>query len=170
VDADDLVYPCNDPRIQEQYLDGCWANQPSLMYQFLKGDLVQVGQECLKVENKKFQKTCFHGLARQIQPIAEGKAEPTFRLCALMPPDWVDYCVVTIAESGFGIGDREGAFKICGRIADPQTKKECFRTLSRVIAAYATSLQEKQEWCTKIPDASLHADCVAFPYNDSEGT
>src|SRR3989338_8723424 len=54
----DLFYQCNDPRIDAKDLDGCWANQPSLMYQMLKGDLKRVGELCLQVEPENLKRTC----------------------------------------------------------------------------------------------------------------
>ena len=44
VSSTDPFYPCNDPRIAENYLKGCWSNQPALMYQ--RSEERRVGKEC----------------------------------------------------------------------------------------------------------------------------
>jgi len=163
VDLNDPVYPCNDPRIDTKYLHGCWSNQPSLLYQRFQGDVERVGEECLNIEDSTHQRTCFNGLARQIHPITAGSVDTTFELCEKMPTDWIDYCVLTVAGSAFGVGDREVPFQICGRIEAVETKKECFSTLSGHIGAYAKNTQEQQEWCRKILDNSIRENCIAQP-------
>ena len=158
---DDPVYPCNDPRVEERYLKACWSNQPSLMYQLFQGDIARVGQECLAVENPLFQKTCFDGLARQIHPLTKSDVFLSFSLCGLMPSDWVDFCVITIAASGFGVGDREVPFQICAHFKDSAPQKECYRTLSGMIKFHARSSQEKQQWCGRIQDEAFLKECLA---------
>lgn len=162
VREDDPVYPCNDPRIEDAYRRACWSNQPSLMYQLFGRDIEKVGQACLAVENPVLQKTCFDGLARQIQPLTKGSVSLSFSLCALMPSGWVDFCVITLAASGFGVGDREIPFQLCAQIDSSVSKKECYHTLSGMVRFYARSFQERKQWCEKIKDETFRRGCLDF--------
>jgi len=161
VDPTDPVYPCSDSRIDEKYLNACWSNQPSLMYQLFHRDIKKVGEECLKIDNPTHQKTCFNGLARQIHPITYGGLSKTFEMCDLMPSTWIDYCVITVAGSGLGVGDRKVPFQICAKIEKDESREECWRRLSGVIAAYGATQKERHEWCDKIQDNSWRKKCEA---------
>ena len=86
VNPKDIFYPCNDKRIDDKYVLACWSNQPSLVYQFFKGNVKKVADDlCNKVEDPKYQQMCFDGLARQINPIVAGDSNKTLQMCGLMP-------------------------------------------------------------------------------------
>lgn len=149
INANDSFYPCNDARINPNHLDGCWSNQPSLMYQMFKGNLTKVGEECLKVVNSTHQKTCFNALARQIHPLTKGNVDSTFQLCNLLPSTWVNYCATTVALSDFSVGGRDSSYKICAGINE-SGKKECYSSLYGVMAVYSRSQDEYRKFCQDI--------------------
>ncbi len=149
VNATDPFYPCNDPRINPNHLDGCWSNQPSLMYQMFKGNITRVGEECLKVENSTHQKTCFNALARQIHPLTKGDANSAFKLCSFLPPEWTNYCTTVIAVSDFSVGGRDMSFKICARINEAE-KENCYGSLHSIISVYSRTPEEYQRFCQGI--------------------
>ena len=161
VNTSDHLYPCNDPRINENYLDGCWANQPSLMYQIFKGDIKKVGEECLKVKNTTYQGICFNALARQIHPLTKGSVDSTFELCGKLPRDRVSYCIITVALSDFSVGGRDLSFKICARI-DESGKEYCYRSLYGVMSIYARTLDEHKEFCTYIQEGRWEQECKKY--------
>jgi len=161
VKDDDHFYPCNDSRINPNHLDGCWSNQPTLMYQMFKGDLKKVGEECLKVKDSNHQKTCFNGLARQIHPLTKGDVDTAFSLCSLLPIDWVSYCVTTIALSDFSVGGRDLPFEICAKI-DESEKERCYYGLYGVMSVYSKTNEEYREFCKNISEESWWQKCVMF--------
>lgn len=158
----DWFYPCNDPRINEKYLSGCWANQPSLMYQMFHGDLARVGQECLKVKNPDFKETCFNGLSRQIHPITSGDIDKVFSLCGLLPAEWINYCQTTVARSDFSVGGRALPFQICGRSEEAE-KRDCYTKLFSTISAYSAPSQ-KTEFCSLISEVSWRTACKNYEF------
>lgn len=161
VKADDEFYPCNDPRINPDYLDGCWSNQPSLMYQMFKGDIKRVGEECLKVENPEHRRICFNGLSRQIHPLTKSNVDKTFQLCSLLPTGWVNYCSTTVALSDFSVGGRDSAFKICNKI-DGSGKENCYSSLFGTMSVYARTSDEYREFCGMISEERWQEECRAF--------
>jgi len=159
VDSKDPIYPCNDPRIDNKYLNGCWSNQPTLIYEFFNGDVRKIGEECLKVDNPHHKKTCFNGLARLIHPITEGSVDTTFQLCALMPSGWINYCITTIAIADFSVGGRDTSFKICARI-DESVKESCYNSLYGMISIYTNTPEEHNELCSKIQEDEWQQKCI----------
>ena len=156
INADDIIYPCNDPRIEERYINACWAEQPTIMYQRYDGDVKKVGLECLKLISPQYQTTCFDSLARQIQPTLRN-IDHAFELCSLMPKGWDDKCLLTISTAYFSLGERNIPFEICQRMTG--SNKDCFNNLSGMIAVYATSPSEKKDWCNKITDQTIRQRC-----------
>lgn len=159
VKADDPIYPCNDPRLKPEHINPCWSNQPSLLYQYYGGDLKKVGETCLTVRPEDAKSTCFDGLSRQIHPITQNKPDEVFRLCANLPADWQNFCHISNVKAAFSVGDRSMPYEVCARI-DQGAKAECYQSLSGIIAAYATSPDQKREWCNKIKDTDYRKSCM----------
>lgn len=155
--ADDVIYPCNEPRIPGHYLKACWSNQPAYLYQ-QTGDLKTVGEVCLTIADPVNQESCFNGLARQIHPLAAGPLEKTFELCSLLPPAWRNYCVVTNAVSGFSVGDREVPYELCRMIED-SAKPQCYAELFGSMAVYAKNGVERQKFCEGILEPTWRQRC-----------
>ncbi len=159
INEDDLFYPCNDTRINPNDLDGCWSNQPSLMYQMLKGDIKKVGEQCLKVTNSTHQKICFNALARQIHPIAKGDTDSTFKLCNLLPTEWINYCMTTVAVSDFSVGGRDLSFKICSNISE-ESKGDCYNSVFGSMSVYARSQEEFNSFCIHVLEENWKSYCI----------
>lgn len=159
--TNDALYPCNDPRIDSRYIQACWSNQPMRMYQMFNGDLGRVGQECLKLTNTIYQKTCFDGLARQIHPLTKGSIQETFKLCSSLPPLWIDPCVISIAKAAFSVGDKNIPFELCSRIHENE-RQTCYETLADIISAYTKNdPQERKTLCDKIPNIAFRQNACA---------
>lgn len=160
VSDSDPIYPCDEKRIPEKYINACWSNQPMRMYQIFRGDVAKVGQQCLKLTNKIYQRTCFDGLARQIHPLTKGSAEQTFRLCSLMPKDWIDPCIISIVKAEFGVGGREIPFILCERV-NANSRSACYNGLAEIIKSYTTNNKtERQNLCLKLPDQTIQSSCL----------
>ncbi|QQG39625.1 MAG: hypothetical protein HYS81_04605 [Candidatus Aenigmatarchaeota archaeon] len=153
----DNFYPCDDPRLSYADLDGCWANQPSLIYQSNGGDIAAVGQECLKVENPAYQKICFNALARQIHPLTKGDPAAAFSMCGLLPSEWTDHCLSTIATSDFSVGGRAMSFDICSNVKD---KPQCYTGLFGAMSVYARTPQEYESFCAYVTEDSWKQACL----------
>lgn len=160
IHPDDDNYPCNDPRVEEKYTRACWSNQPALLYQRYRGDIKKVGEVCEKIENKSNREMCFNGLSRQISPVSKNSVQNVFKLCGLLPNDWVNYCLTTNAISSFSVGDREIPYAICEATRNESNQKECYKGLTGVIRAYARDINEYEKYCEKIRDDSLKENCL----------
>lgn len=161
VHDDDPVYPCNDPRIDEKYLMGCWSNQPALAYQLFRGDISKVPAICKQIKNQAHQQMCYDGLARQIHPIMGKSITETLELCGLMPEDkWVDFCIVTNAASSFAVGDRDLPFELCANTRE-RNRSDCFVRLFNTMGMYVKDRQEFRVLCLKISDYQWRNECVS---------
>ncbi len=159
VNEKDLLYPCNSKRIEEKYINACWSNQPSLIYQLTKGDLKKVASICFNIENSQYQQTCFNGLARKIHPLARGSVVDTQALCGFMPTTrWSDFCIATNAVSSFSVGDRVVSFEICANIRE-EGKKDCYNRLMGIMNVYIKDKKEFKSLCSKIKDKTWRKAC-----------
>lgn len=159
VKPSDIQYPCNDKRIDDKYLFGCWSNQPSLVFQFSKGDIKRVANVCLGVKKPEFQRMCFDGLARQIHPLTKGEVAKTFQLCGLMPSlKWNNFCVSINAQSSYSVGDRNSPFEICANI-NGGGKQDCYSRIFSTIRAYAKPKEDVKKLCSKISETDWRRRC-----------
>ena len=156
LNQDDPIYPCNEEKIPPKYLRACWSNQPSWMYQLFQADLHQVAQQCLNLENQEYQTTCFDALARQIHPLTRGSVDETFRMCSLMPPPWIDPCIVSISKAFFSVGDRQAPFQICSKI---HSKESCYKELISIISLYIKDQKERGDVCDMFLDKEWVDKC-----------
>jgi hypothetical protein len=131
----DLVYPCDDPRIGEEYLRACWSNQPSLAFQFTQGSIAKVADVCSAVEVGELQYTCFDGLARQVQPLTDGSIERVLSLCAEFPDAWESECLLTMSSSYFSLGDRVMPKEICEHM-EGAPQQRCFERMKNLEQVY----------------------------------
>lgn len=161
VKKEDSFYPCDDPVFaeREDYQLACWSNQPSLIYQLSKANIPAVAAKCNEIDQEKLKKMCFNGLARQINPVAQGNKEKTFELCHLLPKERVDDCISTNISAYFSVGDRKLPFEIC---ADSRilNKEDCYVSITGMIKTYAKSDKEKTEWCSRIADEHWRRNCL----------
>ena len=157
----DFNYPCNDKRINDKYLHGCWSNQPSLVFQFSNGDVKKVADVCSKIENSGFQETCFNGLARQIHPLTKGSAAKTLELCSLMPSlEWNNYCISINAQSSYSVGDRNTPFEICANI-NSGGKQDCYNRLFSTMKTYAKPEEDIKKLCSEITETEWRKKCAS---------
>ncbi len=162
VKGNDDFYPCNDSRLKPEYINPCWSNQPSLLYQRYEGNLTKVGQICETVTPDDAKTTCFNGLARQIHPLTNNQIDQVFSLCANMQQSWQVYCQLTIGNAAFSVGDRSLPFELCNRFTG-KDKTQCYDDLIGAINSYASSREDKLSWCNLIKneDVSKRNDCLA---------
>ncbi len=117
VKADDIYYPCNDPRIPEKYLKGCWSNQATLIYQHFNGDLRQTAQACDAVPNPEYKETCYNNFSRQIHPLTQGQVSKVLSLCQNATGEkWQDYCILTNVTAYWSVGDHNLPTQICNAL------------------------------------------------------
>lgn len=163
VKSDDPYYPCNDPRIPEKYLQGCWANQASLMYQMYRGDWKKVAEGCDNVVDPKSQETCYNNFARQIHPETKGHADRAFTLCQnATGPKWRNYCLNVLVNAAFSVGDRKSMpYEICHRMNEPE-KKGCYSNIFGMIAWYEKNPEKGANYCNNIKDKSYQKDCISY--------
>lgn len=160
VKADDIYYPCNDPRIPEKYLNGCWSNQATLIYQHYKGDLAKTALACDSVENQEHRRTCYNNFARQIHPLTGGSVEKVKSLCAFATgQEWQNYCVLTNMSAYWSVGDRVLPYAICESLEE-NLKNTCLTQLSGMIRTYYGATEEKSFYCSKISSTILRNQCL----------
>ena len=165
VKENDIQYPCNDKRIDEKYILGCWSNQPSLAYQLFSREggqdpIKRTGSElCAKVKKPEFEQMCFDGLSRQIHPLTEGKAEKTLELCSLMPSQkWNNYCVSVNAGASYAVGDHSVPFEICAKIGE-SGKEECYGRVFSNMRAYVKPNENLKALCAKVSEPTWRSKC-----------
>lgn len=163
VKADDIYYPCNDPRIPGKYIDACWSNQATLVYQHFKGDLRKTAMFCDSVPETQYRQTCYNNFSRQIHPLTEGSVEKVKTLCSNATGDsWRDYCILTNMTSYWSLGDREIPFKICNSLVKPLSDA-CYARLSTTIPFYYPDSKEKSFYCMKISSKIHRTECLEKP-------
>ncbi|MEK7147811.1 MAG: hypothetical protein AAB758_00780, partial [Patescibacteria group bacterium] len=115
IKSDDIYYPCNDPRIPEKYIGGCWSNQASLIYhEFYDGNLRKTALACEAVENKPYREICYNNFYRQIHPLTGGDKKKVVELCSTaIGEDRQNECVLTNMVAYWSVGDRQIPYKIC---------------------------------------------------------
>lgn len=159
VKPDEIYYPCTDKRIPEKYLNGCWSNQATLIYQYLGGDLKKTAEACDKVGNEIYKNTCYDNFSRQIHPLTLGKREEMFSLCAnATGKDRQDNCVLINMAAAWSVGDHVMPFELCA-LADEPLKSRCFDRLIGLINYYARTSEEKGAYCDKISGKTYQDQC-----------
>jgi hypothetical protein len=155
----DPLYPCDDPRVKPQWLKGCWANQASIMYQFYKGDIGKVSDQCLKLKDTTLRDTCFNNLSRQIHPLTKSKLSLVTFYCNQLDVAWRDYCATTVASSDFSVGGRSLPYEICQNIRD-EGKSNCYNKLISIMNIYAKNQAEMKSFCAGISDPDYQSRCL----------
>lgn len=157
----DINYPCNDPRIAEKYLTGCWANQATLIYQYYKGDLRKTAQACDVVAKEEYRNSCYNNLYRQIHPLTAGSKDKVLALCQnVISKDRQDECVLTNMSAYWGVGDRKVPYEICDIVVEP-LKNSCFERLSNMVGFYYNnSPKDKELYCSKISSTLYRNKCL----------
>lgn len=160
----DLDYPCSDPRLDRRHLPACWGNQVTLLYEAFGGALPKVASRCDQLADTQTKEFCFNGLARQIHPLTRGSADEAFQLClqATAGP-WRGYCLMTIAESAFAVGDQTRMpFEICARI-DPMERRECHARIFALIAFHALpDITRAEELCSNVLEPLYRGECMQY--------
>lgn len=161
VKNDDIYYPCNDPRIPEKYLKGCWSNQATLIYQHFNGDLKKTALACDAVTSLEYRETCYNNFSRQIHPLTQGSVEKVKSLCGnASGENWQDYCMLTNMTSYWSVGDRTLPFSICESL-EGALKENCFGRLSGMIAFYYPTIEERAFYCEKISSTIVRNECLS---------
>ncbi len=158
----DPYYPCNDPRIPEKYLGGCWSNQASVMFQHFKGDLKKTAEGCDGVENKNHQEICYNNFSRQIHPMTGGKTDEAFKLCQnASGKRWQNFCLEILVGAAWSVGDRSDMpFAICARLEDSE-KSSCYNKLYSLISAQVRyDKSDISIYCKNISDNNFKDKCL----------
>lgn len=161
VDENDIYYPCNDPRIPEKYLGGCWANQASLIFQYMKGDFKKTAEACDAVVDESYRNTCYNNFARQVHPATKGSPKKVFELCSFATgQERQDECVLTNMGSFWSVGDRESPYQIC-EMLEGNPRNDCFIRLRGMIEFYyGTDNDKMRVYCDKIKDNPHKQRCL----------
>jgi hypothetical protein len=163
VNNEDPYYPCNDPRIPEKYLVGCWTNQASLMYQIYKGDFRKVAEGCDRVLDTGYQELCYNNFARQIHSNTDGRSDRAFELCKKATGmRWHNYCLTVLVGASFSVGDRtKMPFEICYGI-DALEKNNCYNKLYGLINWYIKDEEDAVSHCKNILDREYIKNCEKY--------
>lgn len=159
ISASDMKYPCNDPRIAEQYLPECWYNQSiHMMNAFYHGDLVKVAQVCNDVLGEESKYMCFDGTFRSLNTATGNNMKAKFEKCKQMPDGWKETCIAVVMSASFQQGDRVLPFRICA--TTEFGKKECYSKLIDSISYSAKTGQERDILCRRIPLEYRETRCL----------
>jgi len=161
---DDPTYPCNDPRIDEKYLGGCWLNQASVAYEIYKGDLKKTANVCEAVENQYHKKTCYNNVARQIHPLTEGVTGKAIDICTeSVPNDQRDECLITIATAAYSVGDKDRMpFEICEFLKN-DSKSSCYDSIFYQIRLdFQNDINSAEKTCGNISESVWKEKCISY--------
>jgi hypothetical protein len=149
----DIYYPCTDPRIPSKYLNACWGNQATSLYQHFKGDFKKTAQACDAVLNESYRNSCYDNFARQINPVTRGDVRQVLSLCGLATGTArQNECVLTNMSAFWGVGDRKTPYAICAAMA-PEAKDGCYsRLLNLIRFYYSAQPEEKKTYCAKLSE------------------
>lgn len=154
----DPYYPCN--AVPQKYRKGCWANQATLMYQQFKGNLREVAKHCDAVAEKEYKETCYHNFARQIHPLTLGKSEHAINLCKNASGEWQDFCLFTIVEAAFSVGDRTNMpYEICAYLKD-KPKQTCYEKLFNLLQFHKSAGSITGNYCVYVKEAGWYKSCA----------
>jgi hypothetical protein len=163
IKADDPFYPCDDPAISSKYEQACWMDQAFLLMGTYQGNLQKIANVCLQLKDSTLEATCFDNIARQIHPETGGSVDKAFQLCSLMPSNWQDPCVVSVANAALSVGDGNEPFQICARI-DDSDKDNCYSQLLYQLDNYFTP-DKKVGVCNNIEDSQWRQKCLSGARN-----
>lgn len=161
----DIYYPCTDKRIAAKYLDGCWSNQATVIYQHFGGDLKKTAEACDKVASERHKNTCYNNFARQVHPLTEGDTGKAFALCQnATGPEWQNFCLKILVSAAWSVGDKSKMpFEICDRIAAPE-QPSCYSRLTNSFKFEAKDDRKIFEnYCRKINNPSYREQCLKQP-------
>lgn len=161
VNPSDPLYPCDEKLFlgNHEYQKACWMNQPMLMYQMFRGNIKKVADECSKLDyDDDLQATCFNALARQMHTLVRGSARESFRLCGLMPEEWVSPCLISLTAAEVSVGGRVMPFAICNTLSGNDSEK-CNEALVGSLRAYVPDKAERSLYCAKILSPSWLKRC-----------
>jgi hypothetical protein len=164
IKEDDLLYPCNDPRIDRHFLEGCWRNQVSIIWPALKGDPRLVGEECQKAGDEQYVLICFHAVAQFIQSSDKNDPQKIIQDCRRLDIHWQTYCLYTAATASFAFGDHHLLFALCPAIEDIKTRTVCFAVPNNMVTYIYQSKREQLTECRTFPWAFI-APCLQKIFN-----
>lgn len=159
IKPDDILFPCDDPRIPGKYLADCWDEQPTLIYKYITQDLKKISDVCQNVVREDYQNRCFRGMARLINPMTQGSLTNKLELCRQLPEKWVDMCLSLNAATSYGQGDRQDVFRICDYVLYGSNRVVCLKNLVQSIHIYAIDRNDEERSCQQILDAIIAKQC-----------
>lgn len=159
----DPDYPCDDPGLSAKHLPACWGNQPAILFHLFRGDVAKVAARCDGLRDAASKEACYNGLARQIHPLTKGSSSEAFRLCgSVSASQWKAYCLATVAESSFAVGDRTRMpLEICAQMDGEAGKNQCYERLYASIRQFSENDPKgARALCDQIPNGHRKMDCL----------
>ena len=157
IKADDILYPCDDPRLEERYLPQCWYNQALQLNNVLHGDFVRIANICDSVQGKDNKYMCFDGVFRGLHSRTQNDIARKFSSCRQMPTDWINHCIAIQTSASFQQGDRVLPFTICAMTKFGQ--KECYEELAKMIDYDHHNGEDTSKLCNRIPAEYRKINC-----------
>ena len=155
----DPLFPCNDPRIKDEWSAGCYSNQASILFPLFEGDVTKAGEVCERIEDEKHRAICFDGIARQIHPIIQEDPRGVFALCGELTTPWNTQCVLSIVSADFSTGGRKLPYELCERIGDTY-QQSCYTVLFDAISFTLEDTEDEERSCFLIENTVQQNNCL----------
>ena len=128
--SQDPLYPCNDPKLGEQYRGSCYFLQTSRMLQLFPGDFKKVAENCAKVPGT-LQRTCFESMGRDVGGVHRGNYEAEFKACSYAPKGTMRVgCLIgAVQDSFWDSSGQDEAIGFCKALTDKEEKTSCYDIL-----------------------------------------
>lgn len=160
--SNDLHFPCSlfsaNPLAQEQ----CYEMQTSWMLIVLSYDYQETARVCSEAPNESARTACFKSFGRGIGGTSVRSPEKTEELCALVPSQYYDSCIIgtanTLIDYWGGSAVRQ-SIEFCEALTTAQSKEVCFaRVIERVPEVFEGE-QVQHDFCNRM-EAPYRDRCV----------
>ncbi len=96
---DDPSFPCDDPRIEQQYRSGCWRMQTVILVNKLPAS--QIIELCNGLSDDEQKKYCLYGFADGYATLPTVSTDDIISLCNLVSDGWKDTCLLNFVQRAY---------------------------------------------------------------------
>ena len=160
--SDDPLYPCNDPKLGEQYKSSCYFLQTSRMMQLFASNFKKIAEACSKAP-QIYQRSCFESMGRDVGGVHRASAASAIAQCGHAPKgDMRIGCLIGAAQDTFwDPSGQDSALGFCKLLADKKEKDSCYNVILGRAPEVLGSKETIAAFCKKVEPA-YREQCNAF--------
>ncbi len=160
--SDDPLYPCNDPKLEEQYKSSCYFLQTSRMVTLFSGDFQKVAASCSKAP-LVYQRSCFESMGRDVGGWFRQDPPTAIAKCSFAPKgDMRIGCLIGAAQDTFwDPSGQDLALRFCKTLVDTAEKDACYRIIFSRAPDVFTSREDGEKFCAKVEN-NYRDQCMVY--------